>query len=938
MDMQFTMIESNENYESQPISKVKNIYQLLQAAANTCSGITTYPSGSLSLGTYTSYADLLQGAENDACSIHAIHGIASDSVVLLHFDEHLDSMRWFWAVMAAGYLPAISTPLTNHLDQRRRHLRNLQTVLHNPIILTPQRLVSEFSVIDDLNVHSIESLIPCTREYTNFLEATNKGGEETAVLMLTSGSTGLSKAVCIRHEQILSSVHGKIRYHGPKKDDVFLNWIGLDHVANLVESHIHAMSLGASQVHVQASDVIEDSANFLRLLEKHRVAYTFAPNFFLALLSKRVVELENDPINYRQFNLSHLRTLFTGGEANVVETCATLTKQLHRFQVIGEIIKPGYGLTETCAGSFYADACPSYDLTRKNRFASVGSCIQGLEMRIVSDQSIRSAAYELGHLHLRGPIVFQNYYNNETATKAAFTDDGWFITGDRAFLDSNNSLNLVGRTKDTVIINGVHHSLVEIEASIEQISGVAPSYTTAFPHWPLGSHTEQLCVVYSPAYDQKNDGARVETVDAITRVSGMLTGTKPYKIVPLPKHLIEKSSLGKISRTKIRELYENASFERHAIEDQKAIRVYKAATRRKPSNDVERSVLAELSKVLGLAEDQVGVDNNIFDLGMTSLYLLAFKKRIRNVPTLTSGEDIPLTTLLNTPTVQGIANALASMTQGIRYSPIVPLQRQGSKAPLWLVHPASGDILAFIALSQQIMDRPVYGLRTRGFNADETFFSTIGEMARTYFFHITQQQLQGPYAIAGYSLGSTVAFEIAKLLEEAGKEVRFLGLIDSPPHIKPLIESLESNDIVLNVAYFLGMIPEDEVIPTDRSRQDLMDHIFAQTPQVRLLDLDMDREKLSAVSDMTSAFGDVAKKYEPEGTVRVADVFWATPLMSVTGTRGEWMDKHLRHWDKFIRNQIAWHECEGRHAVMLNKEFLSGFSRILRNALEERGI
>lgn len=165
-------------------------------------------------------------------------------------------------------------------------------------------------------------------------------------------------------------------------------------------------------------------------------------------------------------------------------------------------------------------------------------------MRIVKDQGVITAAYESGHLHLRGPIVFGKYYNNDTATRVAFTDDGWFITGDRAYLDSNKSLNLVDRTKDIVIINGVDHSLVEIDASREQIAGVAPSYTTAFPHWPLGSHTEQLCIVYSPNYDQKNSRARLETADVITRVSGMLTGTKPYQIVPLPKLLIEKSSLG----------------------------------------------------------------------------------------------------------------------------------------------------------------------------------------------------------------------------------------------------------------------------------------------------------------------------------------------------------------------------------------------------------
>lgn len=310
------------------------------------------------------------------------------------------------ARIITGYLPTISTPLINNLDQLRKHL---QTVLYDRIILTPHRLVSDFLSVGDLNVHSSESLTISNRRCAGFPEATNKGEEETAVLMLTSGSTGLSNYVCIRHHQILSSVNGKIRSHGLNKDDVFLNCIGFDHVANLVESHIHAMRLGANQVHVYASDMIEDLTNFLRLLEKHHVSYTSAPSFFLALLSKRVAEFDNDSKNYIQFDSSNLRTVFTGGETNVVETCATLTQQLHRFHVTGEVIKPGHGLTETCAGFIFADACPSYDLARKNRFASVGSCIRGLEMRIVKDQGVITAAYESGHLRLRGPIVFEKY-------------------------------------------------------------------------------------------------------------------------------------------------------------------------------------------------------------------------------------------------------------------------------------------------------------------------------------------------------------------------------------------------------------------------------------------------------------------------------------------------------------------------------------------------
>lgn len=100
-------------------------------------------------------------------------------------------------------------------------------------------------------------------------------------------------------------------------------------------------------------------------------------------------------------------------------------------------------------------------------------------------------------------------------------------------------------------------------------------------------------------------------------------------------------------------------------------------------------------------------------------------------------------------------------------------QEAGSKVPLFTVHPGSGDVLIFVALAKYFPDRPVYGIRTRCLYKGDDFHKTIASMASLYYHHIKQIQPQGPYAIAGYSLGSTVAFEIGKLLESDGSQVPF---------------------------------------------------------------------------------------------------------------------------------------------------------------------
>lgn len=105
--------------------------------------------------------------------------------------------------------------------------------------------------------------------------------EDVAVLMLTSGSTGNAKAVCSTHRQIFAAMRGKLASMPLPRESALLNWIAVDHVASLVEIHLCAMFAGLDQIHVQAIEMLKNPLLFLRLLTKHRVSRTFAPNFFL---------------------------------------------------------------------------------------------------------------------------------------------------------------------------------------------------------------------------------------------------------------------------------------------------------------------------------------------------------------------------------------------------------------------------------------------------------------------------------------------------------------------------------------------------------------------------------------------------------------------------------------------------------------------------------
>ena len=116
-------------------------------------------------------------------------------------------------------------------------------------------------------------------------------------------------------------------------------------------------------------------------------------------------------------------------------------------------------MTETCGGCIYSKSCPSFDTARDLEFANLGKPIDNAQVRVVDYQGVIIRDTTQGKLQLNGQVVFGGYYRNEKATIDAFTEDGWFETGDAAFFDGHGYLNLAGRVNDTLVINGYVNAL-----------------------------------------------------------------------------------------------------------------------------------------------------------------------------------------------------------------------------------------------------------------------------------------------------------------------------------------------------------------------------------------------------------------------------------------------------------------------------------------------
>jgi long-subunit acyl-CoA synthetase (AMP-forming)/thioesterase domain-containing protein len=909
-----------------------------------------------------SYEDLYTLALERTMLLQSIEAFSTGSVVVLHFDNHYDNILWFWATVLCGGIPCPCPPLSKNEDQRRLYIEHLHTQFEDPVFLTTRGLHGDFTGNAGLRIGIVDhKRYGETKGEDKQLErngtmSLSKGGftnvpiepkpEDIAVLMLTSGSTGRPKAVAITNRQINAAISGKTSVRQLTATSSFLNWIGFDHVASLVEIHLQAIYLGAKQVHVSATDVISNPGTFLRLLSKHRVERTFAPHFLLVKIQDVLAAGGSD---LSTLDLTALRYLATGGEANTVDTGAKLSPLLAKLGAPIHAIVPGFGMTETCAGAIFNTKFPSYDIACQYEFASLGSCMPGIEMRISAawngQNRVGAAINQPGELEVSGDAVFSEYYRNPIDTTAAFTPDGWFKTGDWATFDADGSLCLVGRSKDTININGVKYSPSEIEEAVqaENFPGVTSTYLACFHYRRNGMQTEAVCVVYAPTYSIDDAGARMSTNSSISKTVMLETGSVPY-VLPLSKTVMHKSTLGKLSRTQIRIAFEYATFEE--VNDRE-MQTCKNNSFVPPSTSVERILAQQLAIVLHISVIDIGIDMPMYDMGVNSIILIRLKRQIEAALGIA---DLPIVLLLTNATIRTLAVAVCNLQESAvrfeqtqSYNPTVTLQPQGIKTPLWLFHPGVGEILVFMNLAKYLSDRPVYALRARGFESAEEPFSCIAEAIDIYYRSIKRTQPTGPYALAGYSYGAMLAFETAKQLEAGGDRVQFLGSFNLPPHIKTRMQKLVWSECLLHLSYFLGLITEKHSrdVAADfstLSRAEAIVAIFEAADSKRLEELSLTERALESWTTLAFGLQNMARDYDPTGQVEGIDVFCAVPLAVVAENKEIWKSQHLSRWAEFTVTTPRIHDVEGSHYTMIDEENVFAFQRVLRKALKARGL
>lgn len=272
--------------------------------------------------------------------------------------------------------------------------------------------------------------------------------DDLAVLLYTSGTSGLPKGVRQTQDNLAHDVRACIEKAALRGDHRFIGVLPQFHSFGLTTLLLVPVALGAAVHYLprfQPASVIEAIRR-----ERSSVAIMIASMYTAMLKSKKGGHDDLATIEYA----------VSGGEA-------LLDQVYHDFDTrFGVRILQGYGMTE-------ASPVVSLNVPWSNRVGTVGQPIPGVEVRAHDDDGKALPSDAIGELWIRGPIVMQGYYRQETESRAVLTPEGWYRTGDMGLVDADGFIRITGRKKEMIIVGGENVYPQEIESVLMQHPAVA---------------------------------------------------------------------------------------------------------------------------------------------------------------------------------------------------------------------------------------------------------------------------------------------------------------------------------------------------------------------------------------------------------------------------------------------------------------------------------
>jgi amino acid adenylation domain-containing protein len=614
---------------------------------------------------------------------------------------------------------------------------------------------------------------------------------DIAYVIYTSGSTGRPKGVLITHGGLVN--HGvaavKLFGHGPSDRVLQFSSISFD----IAIEEIFPTWLAGAAIVFRPEDLSLQATDFLRWAGERRITVLDLPTAYWHELVHELSELK-EPIP------PALRLVIVGGEKASAAAFSAWRKAVgNRVRWINT-----YGPTETSVIATAYEPPSSADAPIPAALP-IGRPIANTTVYLLDEELNPVPVGVPGEIHIGGAGVARGYLNRPESTAEKFITDPFsddpsarlYKTGDMAQFLPSGEIEFVGRRDFQVKIRGFRVEPGEIEAVLERHPAVRDVAVVARE----GSEGDKRLVAY---FVPRNGHA-----PASGELRAFLQGKLPAYMVPASFLVLKAMPFtpnGKVDRKALPDPsgpdFSNRSFSNN---DSESFQKESGTGGAQPKDALELQLAGIWESVLGIRH--IGMDQNFFDLGGHSILAVRLMHRIEQA----LQRKLPITTLLQAPTIGGLAELMRREGWSPSWSSLVPIQPRGSKLPFFCVHGIGGTVLRFRDLARYLgQDQVFYGLQAKGLDGRQPCAASVEEMAADYIRDIRQIQPQGPYFLGGYSFGGMVSLEMAQQLRAQGEEVALVALLDTfpgrPMSSTKLLAKLLRMPMKQKIAYSIGRV------------------------------------------------------------------------------------------------------------------------------------
>ena len=609
-----------------------------------------------------------------------------------------------------------------------------------PVILLTQSWLNARVGFSGEKINLDEVEFNQVQEKSKNLERVNHANN-LAYVIYTSGSTGKPKGTLVEHQAIVNRLIWMQTAYPLTEADVLLQKTTYTFDVSVWE--LLWWSFTGAKVCILEPKQEKDPSAIIQAIEKNHVTIM---HFVPSMLS---VFLEYVKQDNKISRIKTLRKVFASGEALTIKQAQDFERRIHQTNKTDLINL--YGPTEAAVDVTYFNTSTDFF----DKTVPIGKPISNISLYVLNKNNTLNSIGIPGELHIGGDGLARGYLNRPELTAEKFVPNPFikgsrmYRTGDLVRLLPDGNIEFLGRIDHQVKIRGFRIELGEIESEILQLDGVKETLVLA--------REDQTSDKYLCAYLVAEGEIKAD------ELKKYLTKKLPEYMIPSHFVQLEKMPLtlnGKADRRALPEPERELSIEYVA-----------------PRNMTEETLVRIWGNVLG--SDIVGIHDNFFDLGGHSLKAAMTVNKINDELRI----NVSLAEFYANPSIAGIMEHINRLEEDeVKHVAGLLLIKKGKPngSNHFMIHGGQGKAAAYLKLSNHMSNEFNYwGINYENPASYDPCVMPLEQLAASYIKKMKRIQETGPYYISGWCLGGFITFEMARQLEAAGAEVKFVGLYNT---------------------------------------------------------------------------------------------------------------------------------------------------------------